>query len=190
MSGSLFHAARKALPQALTSQFVQAERSAADGGGRHAAEFVACLIPLLNARGWRGDPRHVAEAVPHFASDFDLEGFRNALANLNLTTTPQRTRQDRIDPDLLPCLFIPDAGPVKVLIAEDENGGLRIFDGRAAEYRDGDTGSAAGTAFYLGEGNPEGSPSALATEAGSASLRAASGRSSPRRFSSRCCSTF
>jgi ATP-binding cassette, subfamily C, bacterial LapB len=160
MSGSLFHAARKAMPQSLIGQFVGGGDDAEDAQ-QHVGEFVACLIPLLNAHGWRGDPRHVAEAVPHFANEFDLEGFRNVLANLNLTTTAHRVAQNAIDPDLLPCLFVPDSGPVRVLVSTDETGGLRLFDGRLREYRDGDRSDGTGTAFYLGEGTADSSPERL-----------------------------
>ena len=163
MSRSLFHSARAALPQSLVGQFLAppaAMREAASGDNEHIGEFVACLIPLLNAYGWRGDPRHVAEAVPHFASEFDLEGFRNVLANLNLKTTPHSTSRHDIDPDLLPCLFVPDKGPVQVIVSREE-GGVRIFNGATGEFEDAVTAKSGGTAYYLSETKPEESPERL-----------------------------
>ena len=46
----------------LTELFV----GIADENSQSIRQLANCLIPLLNAVGWRGDPRHVAEAVPHF----------------------------------------------------------------------------------------------------------------------------
>lgn len=161
MSGSLFRSARNALPQSLVGQFfggLTPERD--DAEQRPVGEFVACLIPLLNAFGWRGDPRHVAEAVPHHANEFDLEGFRNVLANLNLQTTPHRIAQNEIDPDLLPCLFVPDDGSVRVLIGADD-AGMRIFDGGTRDFHDSDTFAGKGTAYYVSHAITDISPERL-----------------------------
>jgi len=161
MSGSLFRSARSALPQSMVGQFLGGRAGAGqDEAKRPVDEFVSCLIPLLNAYGWRGDPRHVAEAVPHFANEFDLEGIRNVVANLNLTTTPHRVAQNEIDPDLLPCLFVPDEGSVRVLISAHETG-MRVFDGQSRDYRDGDASTGKGTAYYLGEVGAATSPERL-----------------------------
>ena len=48
----------------------------------------ACLVPLLNALGWRGEARHLAEALPHFADSLDLSDLRMVLANLHYVTVP------------------------------------------------------------------------------------------------------
>jgi hypothetical protein len=57
-----------------------------------ASPFAACLMPLLNALGWRGDPRVIVEALPHFAKGLDLDGLRNVLAELSYATRPFSTR--------------------------------------------------------------------------------------------------
>ena len=79
-----------------------------DGGVDALSEYAHCLVPLLNALGWRGDHRHVAEAVPHFSDNLDLEGLRSVLANLNFALHEVRIRQDRLHPSMLPCIFVPD----------------------------------------------------------------------------------
>lgn len=169
MSGSLFRSARNALPQSLIGQFFGSMVVDQDAEAqRRNTEYVNCLIPLVNAFGWRGDPRHVAEAVPHHANEFDLEGLRNVLANLKIGTTPHRVAQNEIDPDLLPCLFVPDmksvgdsvGSSVRVVISGDETG-MRIFDGNSREYRDGDVLDAMGTAYYLQEADTDISPERL-----------------------------
>jgi ATP-binding cassette subfamily C protein/ATP-binding cassette subfamily C protein LapB len=93
-----------------------------------ASPFTACLMPLLNALGWRGDPRVIVEALPHFAADLDLDGLRNVLAELSFATKPYKRRPDELDPRLLPCLHIGPAGRPSVLLSRD-GPKLRVFDG-------------------------------------------------------------
>ena len=69
-----------------------------------------CLMPLLEALHWRGDPRHVAEAVPHFLNAIDVTAFRNIMATLHYQSRKIEIKLSRIDPRLYPCLFLPDAG--------------------------------------------------------------------------------
>ncbi len=56
------------------------------GGFAAASDLAACLLPLLKALKWKGNPRHVAEALPHFANDLDLTGLRNVMASLSSMT--------------------------------------------------------------------------------------------------------
>lgn len=119
--------------------------------GRQAlSEHAACIAPLLEALGWNGRPRHLSEAVPHFVDSIDTEEFRETLANLNLTTVPVRTRQDRLNPALLPCLFVPDKGPVRIVIerAESEDA-FRIFDGFTRSIRTTQCKGIRGTAYVI-----------------------------------------
>lgn len=104
------------------------------GGFTAASDLAACLLPLLTALRWRGDPRHVAEALPHFADTLDLTGLRNTLANLNYSSRFTRLSLHALDRRLMPCLFVPDRGPAMVVLGYEE-GGLRVFDGARAEYR-------------------------------------------------------
>lgn len=47
------------------------------GGFRAETDFARCLLPLLTALRWQGDPRHLSEALPHFADTLDAAGFCN-----------------------------------------------------------------------------------------------------------------
>jgi ATP-binding cassette subfamily B protein len=95
-------------------------------------DFANCLIALLTALNWRGDLKHVAEALPHFAETLDLTGFRNVMANLNFISRPETMRLDEIDPRLMPCLFVPDDGPALVILKPAPDGTLLAFDGERA----------------------------------------------------------
>ncbi|MGE0746703.1 MAG: peptidase domain-containing ABC transporter [Rhodospirillales bacterium] len=97
-------------------------------GPQGGSPFVACLLPFIEALGWNGDPRRLYEALPHFEDDLDIHGFRNTLANLGYPTEPLEIAEDAIDPRLLPCLFVPERGPIRILLQKDEHG-ILAFDG-------------------------------------------------------------
>ena len=97
------------------------------GGFTAASDLAACLLPLLKALKWKGDPRHVAEALPHFANELDLTGLRNVMAQLNYSSRPERLELAELDPRLLPCLFLPDHRPALVVTAKDAHG-VEVFD--------------------------------------------------------------
>jgi ATP-binding cassette subfamily C protein LapB len=100
-----------------------------------ASPYAACLMPLLTALGWRGDPRVLVEALPHFTSYLDLDGLRNVLAELSYATKPYDMRPARIDGRLLPCLVVDTDGRPSVILSRD-GAKLRVFDGVANTERD------------------------------------------------------
>ena len=102
------------------------------GAFEASSDFATCLMPLLSALGWRGDPRFVAEALPHFADSLDLVDLRNVLANLNFGSRSFDLTLSRLDPRLAPCLFVPDKGNAIVVLSVDEDG-IDIFDGSRGE---------------------------------------------------------
>lgn len=112
------------------------------------SDFGACIVPLLMAIGYRGDFRHVAESLPHFAETLDLTGFRNMMANMSYISREGRMNMARLDPRLLPCLFVPDKGGVMVLLKRNKdsticyNGELRRVERLALH-------SISGRAFFF-----------------------------------------
>ena len=92
------------------------------------SDFDACLWPLLQALGWRGLPRQVAEALPHMDQALDLTDFRNVLAHLNYQSREIDVVFSQIDDRLMPCLFVPDNGTALVVIRPEANG-IRVYDG-------------------------------------------------------------
>ena len=91
-------------------------------------DLANCLFPLLRALQWRGDRRHVAEALPHFADSFDLADLRNVMANLHYRSRPLRESLHLIDPRLYPLLFVPENGAALVAL-EATADGIQAFDG-------------------------------------------------------------
>lgn len=118
------------------------------GGFSAASDLAACLLPLLKALGWKGDPRHVAESLPHFANDLDLTGLRNVMAQLNYSSRPLRVKVGEIDKRLLPCLFLPDNKPAMVVRAK-ESDAIEVFDSAIGEGRRVEELSQTGTAYFF-----------------------------------------
>ncbi|OJX81330.1 MAG: lantibiotic ABC transporter [Magnetospirillum sp. 64-120] len=126
------------------------------GGFSAASDLAACLLPLLKALGWKGDPRHVAESLPHFANDLDLTGLRNVMAQLNYSSRPVRVTLDEIDSRLVPCLFLPDNQAALVIRSKDA-AGIEVYDSAQDQVRQLEDGKLKGTAYFftaLGETAP------------------------------------
>lgn len=137
----------KASAQAI-EQYQQHLAQNALGGFTAASDLAACLLPLLKALGWKGDPRNVAEALPHFANDLDLTGLRNVMATLNYSSRPERVTVDEIDPRLLPCLFLPDRDHALV-VKSNRDGHIEVFDSAAGAVRALEDPHVRGTAYFF-----------------------------------------
>jgi ATP-binding cassette subfamily C protein LapB len=103
-------------------------RRGAMAGLKEATDLSNCVLPLLEALNWRGDPRHVAEALPHFINNIDITSFRNIMATLHYESRPVRLRAGRVDPRLMPCLFLPDGGGAMVMLSRTQDT-IQVFDG-------------------------------------------------------------
>ena len=147
MSREAFFTSRAKLPDGMSDRLFNDGDQGGDPSGR---PFASCLIPLLNALGWRGEPRHVSEAIPHFAGDLDLDGFRNVLANLNYDSEAHKVRQDDIDPALTPCLFVPDEGSVRVILSISDTG-HQLYDSETDSVREDVSADLLGTAYYVAQ---------------------------------------
>ena len=114
-------------------------------------QYAACISPLLDALGWRGDAAQVIEAMPHYSSTMDLMDFRSSLANLNFESKPTKSILAELDIRLMPCLFDSKGGSVFVLFSADENG-IQAFDAATQGYVEISKEEAAeitGTAFFF-----------------------------------------
>ncbi|MDX2102180.1 MAG: ATP-binding cassette domain-containing protein [Alphaproteobacteria bacterium] len=118
------------------------------GGFRALTDVAACLVPLLESLHWRGDPRQVAEALPHFADSLDLVSLRNVMAHLEYRSSGVRTRMGAVDPRLLPCLFIADDGAAMVVHSVDQ-GVVTLFDGTRRDWVTRRAPGPEGTAYVF-----------------------------------------
>lgn len=110
----------------------------------------ACLRPLLTAVGWRGEARHLFEALPHFDEIETVDDLRAVLARLNYNTLPKKLGLHELNEDFLPCLFTRSDGDVLVILKRTDEG-VHVFDAQALEYRVIDADRHPGQAYLLAE---------------------------------------
>mgnify|MGYP003119214563 FL=1 len=108
----------------------------------------ACLMPLLTKLGWRGEARHLVEALPHFVDDLDFDDVRTILSNLNYATTARSMRLSDLRPSQLPCLFSTDGENIGVIYSR-EGDTLSIFDGKQKTEGTIDAGKTKGIAYLI-----------------------------------------
>ena len=123
---------------------------------------AACMMPLLDALQWRGSPRDVAEALPHFANSLDLVDLRNVLVTLGFESHYERTSLDEVDIRLLPCLYIQDNGNAYVLRSYEDSKYI-AFDGARNRDCEIESQRTKGKAYYFTYTGTEEANSALQT---------------------------
>lgn len=120
------------------------------GGFKSVSEVAACLAPILTAMGWRGELRHLTEALPHFSTSFDEYDIVSVLANLGYETRAVPARLVDLDSDLLPCLFIPAEGSAMVVLARNGSR-LTVFEGATGDQKERRIGREKGVAYLVSE---------------------------------------
>lgn len=97
-----------------------------------ASAVGACMVPLLDALGWRGAPQTLAEALPHFSEVQTVEELCDVLQRLHFEGRSLRIDLARPDPSLMPCLFRSRDGGVYTLLSADADG-VVAFSGQSRE---------------------------------------------------------
>lgn len=139
---------RASVSVAKSNQLADALLKGEIGSFRASSDYAACLLPLLQALGWRGQVRHLFEALPHFADDLNLIDFRNTLAHLHYQTVRDSANIKTIDARLFPCLFVtPENKPI-LLLSRDKKG-VKIFDSADQKEKYLEDQDQNGTAFFL-----------------------------------------
>ncbi len=135
-------------PMAIPPSETPAHAESALAALKEATDISNCLLPLLRALNWRGDPRHIAEALPHFTNALDITSFRNVMATLHYQSRPVALKLSSIDTRLFPCMFLPDDGDAMVILGA-EQGGFKVFDGGINDVRVEPTYGRHGTVFFF-----------------------------------------
>ena len=90
---------------------------------------VASLIaPLLDTLGWRGSPRHIAEAMPHETPVEDGEMLRAVLSRLGVETPLVSLTPRLIRARHGPCLIERGLKKVQLVSGVESDGRLRLYD--------------------------------------------------------------
>lgn len=92
------------------------------------SDLSVCLLPLLIAFEWQGQPRDLAEAMPHLVRRLELSGLCSIMANLGLFPKHLDGDPVHLDSRLMPCLFVPRGKPAMVVLKRLSNGNLWVFD--------------------------------------------------------------
>jgi ATP-binding cassette subfamily C protein/ATP-binding cassette subfamily C protein LapB len=108
----------------------------------------ACLVPLLEALGWRGEGRQVAEALPHFVDTFAVDDLIEVMANLHFACRGVAVKRGCLDARLLPCLLL-QGGDEPLVVLRRDGDRLSVFDGRSGDVRNVEPGQLGGRAFYF-----------------------------------------
>lgn len=116
--------------------------------------FASCMLPLLQALGWKGNVLELAQSLPHFANNIDLQDLRNIFAKLGFTSLERPTESaDEIDPRLMPCLFVTEDEKIYVL-ERREGDDVVAFDGNDSKYHTIPLEDLKGNAYIFMEYDP------------------------------------
>jgi ATP-binding cassette, subfamily C, bacterial LapB len=111
----------------------------------------ACLAPTLALFGWAGEGRLIREALPHFDRIENIEALRRVLSLLGYGTTQKRLRQSSIKPHSVPCLFTRDGTDVTLIVDQEPDGTLLVFDGKSSAWNRIEPSSQSGWAFSISD---------------------------------------
>lgn len=92
-----------------------------DSSFRQPSDLSRCLPLILKLLNVTKTAREIAEALPYFYDNLDLNGFQNAMAQLGFKMKPVECRLDDLEPRSLPCLFVPDGQACFVVIGKVGN---------------------------------------------------------------------
>lgn len=91
--------------------------------------YYDCVMPLLEAIGWRGHARRIFESVPYLKTQITLTDLRNIMANLGYVSKDHKLNLRQLPDELMPCLFISNKADIYIL-SEGEEGAIQALDCR------------------------------------------------------------
>ncbi|MBF0146568.1 MAG: ATP-binding cassette domain-containing protein [Magnetococcales bacterium] len=129
---------------------MNAPRPSASSGFQPASDFAFCLIPMLDALGWRGAHQQLSEALPYQPDAMGYADFMNVMANLKFEGRSEKTRLSDLDPRLLPCLFIPEHPDRHTLVLlKSGSRELLVFDGGTGVFAQVERSPMPGEAVFF-----------------------------------------
>ena len=103
----------------LSEQIAEAIRNDDWDDISNVSPVAACLMPLLEALGWRAYGNDIIESLPHFSQHLDLTDLRNMLVSLGYESDSVRASLSAIEVEMMPCLFEAHTGELYVLLDTD-----------------------------------------------------------------------
>lgn len=92
------------------------------------SDLSICLLPLLKSLEWQGQPRQLADSMPHMARFLDVTVLCSIMANLGHFPKHHKGHLASLDARLMPCLFIPLNRAAMLILKQMPNGNLLVFD--------------------------------------------------------------
>lgn len=114
-----------------------------------------CLLPLLDALGWKGDQRQIHEAMPRTGQKMNLGSFLNTMANMNFEGKSLRTQLHRCTNETLPCFLFSDDEKGYVLLKKTALGFMH-YNGETREYQECELPIRQATIFAFSPMNMDG----------------------------------
>lgn len=109
-----------------------------------------CILPLLDALGWKGGKRTFLNALPYDYRDFSVHDMMNTMANLGFKVNSSKGSLTQLDTRLLPCLFMDGNNDAHVLINYDGKEFLS-FDGGSSSFSTLSVGQKTGKFYFFEE---------------------------------------
>lgn len=89
-----------------------------DSSFRHPSDLSRCMPLILKLLNVTKSAREIAEALPYFYDNLDMNGFQNAMAQLGFKMDQVDCTLDDLEPRSLPCLFVPEGQACFVVIGK------------------------------------------------------------------------
>ena len=94
--------------------------------------YASCIPELLKKLRWKGTAQEVMDAVPHFASEFDLTDLRNTMAHLGYSSRTFSSTIDQLDKRHFPCVL--DSREFGPVVAAIDPRGLYTIRGTSTNF--------------------------------------------------------
>ncbi|BHH85244.1 peptidase domain-containing ABC transporter [Desulforhopalus sp. 52FAK] len=107
-----------------------------------------CILPLLDALGWKGGKRSFLYALPYDYRQFSVDDMMNTMANLRFKVNSAKGSLHWLDTRQLPCLFIDREKRAFVLI-NNEDDRFFCFDGDSSNFTHLNISSNSGTFYFF-----------------------------------------
>ena len=151
MSDSTTYISEQDLP--ISEQLCNAIREGRVEDIEEISPYAACIIPLLNALGWRSYQRELIEALPHYVDHMDLTDLKNLLVTLGYESDQEHTSLEKVNGDLFPVLFVSDNNDIWVVLEKAEDHFL-VFDANLKETIEKEFDSSSGEICYFTDMHP------------------------------------
>lgn len=107
-----------------------------------------CILPLLDALGWKGGKRTFLNALPYDYRDFNIHDMMNTMASLGFKVNSSKGSFSKLDTRLVPCLCVNKKNEPYVLLNYEKKEFL-CFEGASSSFKTIKINSSASTFYFF-----------------------------------------